>query len=96
MREPKSSEAFTAIIHGRVQGVGFRYHARSRALRLSLTGYVQNSSDGSVRVVCEGSDNSLVSMEKWLRHGPGGARVTAIDIQRHQAIGTYRTFTVEF
>jgi acylphosphatase len=37
-----------------VQGVGFRYTAVSVARRHTVTGYVQNLSDGRVVVVAEG------------------------------------------
>jgi acylphosphatase len=44
----------TAWVHGRVQGVGFRWWTRSRALELGLTGYAKNQSDGRVLVVAQG------------------------------------------
>ena len=42
------------FIHGRVQGVGFRWWTRSRALELGLTGYASNQPDGRVLVVAQG------------------------------------------
>jgi acylphosphatase len=45
----------TAWVHGRVQGVGFRWWTRSRALELGLTGYAKNQSDGRVLVVAQGA-----------------------------------------
>ena len=44
----------TAWVHGRVQGVGFRWWTRSRALELGLTGYAANQRDGRVLVVAQG------------------------------------------
>ena len=44
----------TAWLRGRVQGVGFRWWARSRALELGLTGWAENLADGRVKVVAEG------------------------------------------
>ena len=44
----------TAWVHGTVQGVGFRWWTRCRALELGLTGYAANQSDGRVRVVAQG------------------------------------------
>lgn len=44
----------TAWVHGRVQGVGFRWWTRSRALELGLTGYAKNQADGRVLVVAQG------------------------------------------
>ena len=44
----------TASVHGQVQGVGFRWWTRSRALELGLTGYAANQADGRVLVVAQG------------------------------------------
>jgi acylphosphatase len=44
----------TAWVHGQVQGVGFRWWTRSRALELGLTGYAKNQADGRVLVVAQG------------------------------------------
>ena len=39
---------------GQVQGVGFRYTARSLAARFAVAGYVRNSPDGTVELLAEG------------------------------------------
>ena len=41
---------------GKVQGVGFRYHATNAASSLGLTGWVRNESDGSVYMEVQGED----------------------------------------
>jgi acylphosphatase len=45
----------TVWIAGRVQGVGFRWWIRARALELGLAGSAENLEDGRVKVVAEGS-----------------------------------------
>jgi acylphosphatase len=45
----------TAWVEGRVQGVGFRWWTRARALELGLDGWAENLEDGRVRVIAEGS-----------------------------------------
>ncbi len=52
MSEPDARLA--ARVHGNVQGVGFRWWTRCRALELGLTGYAANQADGSVLVVAQG------------------------------------------
>lgn len=52
MSEPEVR--LTASVHGEVQGVGFRWWTRCRALELGLTGYAANQADGRVRVVAQG------------------------------------------
>lgn len=44
-----------AHVRGRVQGVGFRWWTRARALELGLTGYARNCPDGRVEVLAQGS-----------------------------------------
>lgn len=66
-------------VHGRVQGVGFRYNTRITARRLDVDGWVRNERDGSVSVHAEGSADSVRQLVSWLREGPPGARVTSVD-----------------
>ncbi len=44
----------SAWVHGHVQGVGFRWWTRSRALELGLAGFASNRPDGRVHVVVQG------------------------------------------
>ncbi len=60
----------TAWVHGSVQGVGFRWWTRSRALELGLTGYAANQADGRVLVVAQGP---RAAGEKLLQLLQGGA-----------------------
>ena len=50
----ESDARLTAWVHGHVQGVGFRWWTRSRALELGLTGFAANKPDGRVQVVAQG------------------------------------------
>ena len=60
----------TAWVHGRVQGVGFRWWVRARALELCLVGWAANLEDGRVEVVAEGPRPSLQALIESL-NGPG-------------------------
>lgn len=44
----------TAWVHGDVQGVGFRWWTRARALELGLVGSATNRPSGRVEVIAEG------------------------------------------
>ncbi|WP_372500026.1 acylphosphatase [Williamsia maris] len=57
----------TAWVHGHVQGVGFRWWTRSRALELGLVGYAANQSDGRVLVIAEGTETNLHRLLELLR-----------------------------
>lgn len=68
------------VVRGDVQGVGFRYAARSRAASLGLDGWVGNERDGTVRAVFEGRRGAVESMVGWCRRGPSGARVEEVEV----------------
>lgn len=60
----------TAHVKGHVQGVGFRWWARARALELGLTGSATNLADGRVEVVAQGPRDACEALLEALR-GPG-------------------------
>ncbi len=66
----------TAWVHGRVQGVGFRWWTRCRALDLGLTGYAANRADGRVQVIAQGPRQCC---EKLLQQLEGGATPGRVD-----------------
>jgi acylphosphatase len=68
----------TAWVHGWVQGVGFRWTTRSRALELGLTGYASNQLDGRVLVVAQGSRSACEQLLGWLRSGSTPGRVDTV------------------
>jgi acylphosphatase len=65
----------TAWVHGYVQGVGFRWWTRSRALELGLAGYASNQSDGRVLVVAQGSRAACEELLALLNGGATPGRV---------------------
>ena len=68
-----------ALVHGLVQGVGFRYYVLSRARMLSLVGFVRNRPDGTVEVVAEGERALLEELLEAVERGPIGASVSYVD-----------------
>jgi acylphosphatase len=61
----------TALVKGRVQGVGFRWWTRARALELGLAGSATNLADGRVEVVAEGPEEACRALLGLLPGGPG-------------------------
>jgi acylphosphatase len=59
----------TAWVHGYVQGVGFRWWTRARALELGLTGYASNRPDGRVQVVAQGPRSACERLLELLQSG---------------------------
>ena len=87
--------ALHAIIHGRVQGVGFRDWTRRRARALGCTGWVRNLADGhSVEVLAEGPAESMTMLLRLLRAGPPGSHVARVDVDHPAATGAHADFAV--
>lgn len=55
--------------YGRVQGVGFRFRARTVANSLGIVGCVENKLDGSVEMEAQGSERQLDEMLRALNRG---------------------------
>jgi acylphosphatase len=68
----------TAWVHGRVQGVGFRWWTRCRALEQGLTGYAANQADGRVLVVAQGARESGEKLLELLQGGSTPGRVDKV------------------
>ncbi len=69
------------VIHGHVQGVGYRYSMTHEAMRLNIHGWVRNRRDGTVEAMICGNDESVAAMMAWSRQGPPGARVDHIEVE---------------
>jgi acylphosphatase len=69
------------IVKGRVQGVGYRYSAKSKASSLKLKGSVKNLENGSVEIFCLGSNEKTKEFIDYCKNNPGWSKVENIDIQ---------------
>jgi acylphosphatase len=68
----------TAWARGTVQGVGFRWWVRARALELGLVGSASNLRDGRVEVVAEGSRADCECLLELLRGPETPGRVAGV------------------
>jgi acylphosphatase len=66
------------IVHGRVQGVGFRAFVEVEALQRGVGGWVRNRRDGSVEALLVGEAEAVKALIDACRQGPLGARVDAL------------------
>jgi acylphosphatase len=90
VEEPAYSEGpvrVTAWVRGRVQGVGFRWWTRSRALELGLVGWALNLEDGRVEVVAEGPRASCEALVALLGAPGTPGRVDLVTSRWSQARG---------
>ena len=68
------------VVHGHVQGVGFRYAARRLAEQRGVAGWIANRQDGTVEAVFEGATPEVELLVDWCRNGPRGADVDRVDV----------------
>jgi acylphosphatase len=80
MDDSAAIETWRVRVHGRVQGVGFRWGCTQQARALGVTGWVRNRRDGSVEALLQGPPQRLAQLRDWLRDGVADARVTGIDV----------------
>ena len=84
---PSAAARATVLVHGRVQGVGYRAFVRRHALDLGLAGQVENLADGRVEVVLEGPRLDLEHLLVHLRRGPVHATVAGLDVAWSEPVG---------
>jgi acylphosphatase len=60
----------TVRVRGQVQGVGFRWWTRSRALELGLVGSATNLPGGGVEVIAQGSQSACIALLELLSAQP--------------------------
>jgi acylphosphatase len=82
----------TVWVHGHVQGVGFRWWTRRKALELGLCGYASNLADGRVEVVAEGSMADCTRLLDALRSGATPGRVDTVVERWSPAKGNHTGF----
>jgi acylphosphatase len=68
------------VVHGRVQGVGYRaFVAREAERHHCLEGWVRNCRDGTVEALFKGEAHVIDDMIAACRRGPFGSRVDAVN-----------------
>jgi acylphosphatase len=75
------------VVHGWVQGVGFRVFVASRARTRGVAGWVRNRADGSVEAAFEGEPDAVDALIAACEAGPRGADVSGVDVTDEQPEG---------
>jgi acylphosphatase len=83
-------------INGRVQGVGFRNYAITKANLLGLTGWVRNAGEERVEVMAEGEMAMLITYLEYLRRGPRTALITHVEQSWERATGEFAYFDIRY
>jgi acylphosphatase len=85
---------FTVIVHGTVQGVGFRFFVRNKAISLKITGWARNLSDRTVEIEAQGEVSNLEQLLHLIETGPIGSQVEKVDAQWHLTERVSKTFEI--
>ena len=83
------------LYSGYVQGVGFRFTARSTAAGYAITGYVRNLPDGRVEVVAEGERAEVEAFLGELASAMG-QYIDKAQASWTEGTSEFRGFTVRF
>jgi acylphosphatase len=75
------------VVHGRVQGVGFRFAIARAAESRGVAGWVRNRPDGTVEAVFEGEPDAVESLVRLSADGPRGAAVERVEVSGGEAEG---------
>ena len=75
------------LLHGRVQGVGFRYTLARAAQSRGIAGFARNRPDGTVEAVFEGEADAVDALVRLAHEGPRGAFVERVDVAEEEAEG---------
>ena len=75
-------ETRSLIVHGRVQGVGFRKWVKIKCDSLNITGKVWNTNDMKVELIASGKSKNLDKLFELCLSGPILSKVTKIDIKK--------------
>lgn len=94
MSDQGTVKAVHVVVHGFVQGVGYRYFVLRRAQALGLRGWVRNLYDGTVEVVAEGPEPQLQQLLDALSRGPQGSRVTRVETLWDAPKGQFTHFLI--
>ncbi len=91
-----SNKRVHLIIHGRVQGVNFRYFTQQKAEELGIYGWVRNKKDGSVEIIADGSGQIVDEFINWCKVGPQKANVTKVDMEEVSRTTNLTDFSILF
>lgn len=68
------------IVHGLVQGVGFRWFVAREAGTLGLRGFVRNRPEGTVELEAEGDRSLIETLIAHVKVGPRSSQVRDLQI----------------
>jgi len=89
-------KTYNILLCGRVHGVGFRYFTVSLADKYDVKGYVKNTPDSKVEIICQGDEEELGSFLKDVKKGPAFSVITDIIIEEVPGGKIYNSFEIKY
>jgi len=85
-------ERFIIVVHGRVQGIGYRWFVWENAKKYNLNGWVKNCDDGTVECGVEGIKENIDKFIEDIKKHPL-ARIVKIEVKK---CGEIKNFGQDF
>ncbi len=86
------------VVHGFVQGVGYRYLVMKNAVSLGIKGSVRNMPDGSVLILAEGTEEQILKLVKAIditeENGPQVHKIERSNVKGGD-YGAFKSFSIE-
>ncbi|MCL4363368.1 acylphosphatase [Candidatus Marsarchaeota archaeon] len=86
------------VVHGFVQGVGYRYLVMKNAVSLGIKGSVRNMPDGSVLILAEGTEEQILQLIRAIdisvENGPQVYKIERSNVKDGD-YGAFRDFSIE-
>lgn len=82
------------LYSGRVQGVGFRYTAKTTAMGFEVTGTIRNLPDGRVELMAEGARDELEAFRQAIRDAGLEGFIRDEQVSWSSATGEFRGFEI--
>src|ERR1041385_3431879 len=89
-----SRKRLHVLYSGRVQGVGFRYTAKTVATGFEVTGIVRNLADGRVELIAEGLKDELEGFQQAIRESGLGRLIAREEATWGDAKNEFRGFEI--
>ena len=81
---------------GRVQGVGFRMFVQQNAMKLGITGWVKNMSDGTVTMELQGPQAAIDRLEAIIREGNYFIKVQSFGLEVRDVVAMEQRFEIHY
>lgn len=84
------------VVHGIVQGVGFRYYSYQNAIKNNIRGWVRNRNDGTVEIEAVGNKEDLIRFIDFIKRGSNFSHVEHVDINEIEKLRDYDSFQIKY